>query len=371
VDQPVTFDIPGLAIVGVDTTDSQHPAVAIALHKNYEGDLRDFTPFSDKIWFACNEQTAINSRQLLEFVEVLSQWDTTGDDVPDYAHVVAAIEEALYLSTEAPNLFRRPSKDWYIRLVMRIMPPSPDFQIVLSFGDLKPRFRWYHHLAALPILGTVFGLFQLQVWLLPWMKYSVISGYIAAVSHLGLPSVVQMVIVGVGIGYLVSRTFGRRRKSKRQSETPASYSMHTIGFFNRMAVLEEQWFREGSQDWTLWQRTRSCLAFGLVHMTNLIYPLATVLPLSLGGALFMAVYLRTYRKTHFRRAAVLEAAIWHRVYNRMAFVAIAATIAWLVGPWALGAFAGVATASFLSQHVRTRRHIQALLVKPPETAVVE
>jgi hypothetical protein len=66
-------------------------------------------------------------------------------------------------------------------------------------------------------------------------------------------------------------------------------------------------------------------------MANLIYPLATIIPLALGGAVFMVVYLRVYRETKFRRSAVLASAIVHRVYNRLAIIAFVASLALIFG----------------------------------------
>lgn len=79
------------------------------------------------------------------------------------------------------------------------------------------------------------------------------------------------------------------------------------------------------------QRATSCLVFGAIHMVNLIYPLATIVPLSLGGALFMSVYLKAYRRTRFRRTAVLESSVVHRVYNRIAIGVVLLSIITAVG----------------------------------------
>jgi hypothetical protein len=101
-------------------------------------------------------------------------------------------------------------------------------------------------------------------------------------------------------------------------------------------------------------------------MVNLIYPLATILPLAIGGGLFMIVYLRTYRKTQSRRAAVLMSAIWHRVYNR---VAISALVIWLIvvfGTTAIALAAAFALTIGCSQ-LWTRRAVRRHQVLVPRS----
>jgi len=370
------FSVPGLATINIDSRRETEPVLEIRLAAEYHGDLNDIAranPGPDNVYLHCDAPGAINNPALLEFVEVLSQWDTTGDDVPDYADVVAAIEQAMYLSEEAPHQFKRPNQGWYAKLVDKIMPPAPPFQIVFSFGDLKPRFRWYHHVAAVPMLAVMLALIQVQIKLLPWTRFSVVTGFTTAMSHSGLPSWAQNAIGIIAVVIIVNRLVGGRKRPKTgTTASNTTFSPYTIGFLNRAAVIEEQWFREGSQDWSFGQRLRSCVAFGVIHMTNLIYPLATIVPLTLGGGLFMAVYLHTFRKTRFRRAAVLNAAVWHRVYNRMAITAVAVALAWAFGAWGLSVLGGMVVLGYVSYRVkviRHHRHFDLQIEEVPATVV--
>ena len=80
------------------------------------------------------------------------------------------------------------------------------------------------------------------------------------------------------------------------------------------AEAEERIFRAGAETWS-WPRrlARAVVGFGLVHAVVGV-PIGVALALSIGGAYFLAVYLRTARRAG-RRAAVLESTRAHLAYN--------------------------------------------------------
>jgi hypothetical protein len=80
------------------------------------------------------------------------------------------------------------------------------------------------------------------------------------------------------------------------------------------ALAEERGFRQGAERWSLPRRIYKCVQFGLAHALIGI-PIGVALALSLGGGYFMICYLRTWRRTHDERAATLESARAHTVYN--------------------------------------------------------
>jgi hypothetical protein len=80
------------------------------------------------------------------------------------------------------------------------------------------------------------------------------------------------------------------------------------------ALAEERAFRQGAERWPFRHRAFKCIQFGLAHALIGI-PIGVALALSCGGAYFMVVYLRTWRRTHDEREAVLESARAHAVYN--------------------------------------------------------
>jgi hypothetical protein len=80
------------------------------------------------------------------------------------------------------------------------------------------------------------------------------------------------------------------------------------------ALREEELFRLGAEGWSWPRRVAKTVAFGLVHVVIGI-PIGVALALSIGGAYFLACYLRGWRATGSDRAAVLESTRAHTAYN--------------------------------------------------------
>jgi hypothetical protein len=80
------------------------------------------------------------------------------------------------------------------------------------------------------------------------------------------------------------------------------------------AHAEERMFRQGAQTWSPRRRAWMIVKFGLAHALIGI-PIGVALALSVGGAYFMAVYLRSYRATSNQRVATLESTRAHTAYN--------------------------------------------------------
>jgi hypothetical protein len=80
------------------------------------------------------------------------------------------------------------------------------------------------------------------------------------------------------------------------------------------ALAEERAFRQGAERWSAFRRAWKCVLFGLAHALIGI-PIGVALALSCGGAYFMVVYLRRFRRTGSEEEAVLDSARAHAVYN--------------------------------------------------------
>jgi hypothetical protein len=80
------------------------------------------------------------------------------------------------------------------------------------------------------------------------------------------------------------------------------------------AHAEERMFRQGAEGWTTWRRISRTLQFGLVHALIGI-PIGAAVALSIGGAYFLAVYLRSFRRTGSVQEATLESTTAHTAYN--------------------------------------------------------
>jgi hypothetical protein len=92
------------------------------------------------------------------------------------------------------------------------------------------------------------------------------------------------------------------------------------------ANAEERMFRTGAQRWTTRQRVVKVLKFGLIHALIGI-PIGVALALSVGGAYFMSVYLRSYALTGSPNEATLESTRAHTAYNALIIVTVALVVA--------------------------------------------
>jgi hypothetical protein len=227
--------------------------------------------------------------------------------------------------------FARPRGSVFCRISNFMLPPQPRDQVVYGFGEMKELFRLKHYLVAIAIAPIVFGLFWLQLYFWPWTVYGpgllFLTGlewsFNRGVLWLGGFFVVCMFIYGLVPG-------------KSVPQKGSSYSKHTVGKLNRAAVREEQWFREGAERWSRLERLRSAFAFGFVHQGNWIYPIATILPLTLAGLVFNHAYLHNYKRTHSRQEAVLASALVHRVYNRVVLICAITGLVYALGKWVIG-----------------------------------
>jgi hypothetical protein len=96
------------------------------------------------------------------------------------------------------------------------------------------------------------------------------------------------------------------------------------------AHAEERIFRAGAEGWSGRRRAVKVVQFGLVHALIGI-PIGAALALSLGGAYFMAVYLRFFRRVPSTELATLESARAHTVYNGVIVVLVLITV--VISAW--------------------------------------
>jgi hypothetical protein len=92
------------------------------------------------------------------------------------------------------------------------------------------------------------------------------------------------------------------------------------------ANAEERMFRMGAQLWSTRQRLIKVLQFGLIHAVIGI-PIGVALALSVGGAYFMAVYLRSYALIGSVNEATLESTRAHTAYNALIITTVAVVVA--------------------------------------------
>jgi hypothetical protein len=92
------------------------------------------------------------------------------------------------------------------------------------------------------------------------------------------------------------------------------------------ALSEELQSRLGAETWNQRQRAASCIAFGVAHLINVIYAVATLGILVLVGAVYMIIYLLELRRTGDRRSAVVAASKFHANCNLTALTLILLTL---------------------------------------------
>ncbi len=92
------------------------------------------------------------------------------------------------------------------------------------------------------------------------------------------------------------------------------------------ANAEERMFRSGAQRWTTGRRVFKVIQFGAIHALIGI-PIGVALALSVGGAYFMSVYLRSYALTGSGQEAPLESPRAHTAYNALIIVTVAIAVA--------------------------------------------
>lgn len=92
------------------------------------------------------------------------------------------------------------------------------------------------------------------------------------------------------------------------------------------ANAEERMFRSGAHRWSTRRKVTKVVQFGAIHAVIGI-PIGVALALSVGGAYFMHVYLRTYRNTGSATEATLESTRAHTAYNALIIVTVIVAVA--------------------------------------------
>jgi hypothetical protein len=107
---------------------------------------------------------------------------------------------------------------------------------------------------------------------------------------------------------------------------PLVFMLLVVAALPLFANAEERMFRSGAQRWTPRHRVVKVLQFGLIHALIGI-PIGVALALSVGGAYFMSVYLRSYALTGSAREATLESTRAHTAYNALIIVTVVVIVA--------------------------------------------
>jgi hypothetical protein len=134
-----------------------------------------------------------------------------------------------------------------------------------------------------------------------------------------------------GLGNPVTGTTEQTAGTALEWLIPAVFLLLLLPALPLFAYREEEMFRAGAESWSWRRRVAKAVQYGLVHAIIGI-PIGVALALSLGGGYFQLAYLRGFRATGSRRAALLESARAHTTYNGL----IVAVVIVALGLTALG-----------------------------------
>jgi hypothetical protein len=156
------------------------------------------------------------------------------------------------------------------------------------------RIRW-RHLWPVPLVLAAVAVVASILWLVPGLSW----GWWTAIGGQGNP---------------VTGTSERTTGTVLEWLIPLIFLLLVLPALPLFALAEERMFRRGAEHWGLWRRTWKTVWFGLVHAAIGV-PIAVALALSIGGAYFLAVYLRGFRRSAEQSEAVLESTTAHTAYN--------------------------------------------------------
>ena len=108
---------------------------------------------------------------------------------------------------------------------------------------------------------------------------------------------------------------------------PLSFVVLLLPALPLFAHAEERIFRMGAESWSTRRRVAKTLQFGLVHALIGI-PIGAAVALSIGGAYFMSVYLRSFAATRSTRAATIASTTAHTAYNSCIVLFVAVALVW-------------------------------------------
>ena len=178
------------------------------------------------------------------------------------------------------------------------------------------RLRWRHFWPVPIVLGCVlvlsFALIQLPV--LSWGWWTALGGE-------GNP------VTGAS-----TQTSG----TAFEWAIPIAFLVLLLPALPLFALAEERMFRTGAEAWSWPRRIRRTIEFGLIHAIIGI-PIGVALALSCGGAYFMIVYLREFRRSGLQAEATLASTRAHTAYNLSILVLVLVLAVWTAVDWLRGA----------------------------------
>jgi Raf kinase inhibitor-like YbhB/YbcL family protein len=151
-----------------------------------------------------------------------------------------------------------------------------------------------------------------HVWPAPFVLAAVIGAF-AALSQIPPLRFGWWTALG-GQGNIVFGTTSQTEGTALEVLIPVAFAMLLLPALPLLVESEERRFRLGAETWSQGRRAVRGLQFGLLHLIAGI-PIAAALALSIGGWWFTFVYVRGYRRSGSRDAALAESTRAHLGYD--------------------------------------------------------
>lgn len=181
-------------------------------------------------------------------------------------------------------------------------------------GRRVTRRQWVTAVIAVVLVYGLFFALRFSPW--PWLAESPLITIARSSTPADGPSRPWAFFAVAVIVALLIVSIGRKQRN------------HEYNAMEIAVVREECLFRLDAERWNMVQRVRSCAAFGLLHVLLLVFPYAVIVTHALLGGLFMAEYLRAFRRTRSKRpsvkqkAAIRASAALHYAFNYAALVCL-------------------------------------------------
>jgi hypothetical protein len=179
------------------------------------------------------------------------------------------------------------------------------------FGKLRWRHFWPVPFVLACVLVVSFALIQLPV--LSWGWWTALGGE----------------------GNPVTGGSTQTRGTAFEWAIPIAFLVLLLPALPLFALAEERMFRMGAENWSWRRRVRRTVEFGLIHAVIGI-PIGIALALSCGGAYFMIVYLREFRRSGLPTVATIESTRAHTAYNLSILSLVLVFAVWAGVDWLRG-----------------------------------
>ena len=276
---------------------AQFDAHIDALKVRRDNALKEYHDSKSRNTTAWDRYTSVHNEIMMTFEDRSSVIQELGQARIDRVHAVHEQEREGFIRPRQGLL------GWLSRPLGPLPKDARKVHPTSETLDDLPQYR----LPALLLFVCVASMLISVALLAPWLVVSPTS-VIAAV-------LVPMLGTGLGWTMTILITFMLMSYFARGNKLP-QYQGRLI---DKAAMYEEQWFRMGAESWSLRQRVTSCALFGLVHVSNVFYPVTSLFVLMFAGVALMATYLREYKRSGSTERALLASTKLHAAYNRYAF----------------------------------------------------